>query len=697
MKIFNHISIILLSLILALSACTDEDKTIFLPGQAEPGTLKELSASSYVLDPLKAKDVFETMVWGETTYNFDAAVTYTVQVDLEGKSFNAVEDVVSSKDLTTGVLVEDINRAVNNLIKKYGLEEESKQNVEFRVKASAGNDKTAQYTNVVSAFITPYLKVEYPSVLVVGDYSGWDGSWDKAQKVFSFKGDDIYEGWIYFNGKAQNGFKLAIPKANAEGKLNWDDNANWGLEDGQTVEAEALSIPLWSDGTSKDIKAYSKNYYKFSFNTTTGELTKLQSMDYFGIIGDGANGWGDNDDIEFEFDPEEQVFTAEVTLKDGNIKFRADHKWGYDFGQAENAETGILAQGGKDIPVTAGTYKITVDINNPEDMKFKIEGATALDPSKIIAPTLEVHEDWKQPQNKSDKISWSAVNFGDQSPSKVSYSIEMALKGTNFEGVQVLGSTDEVSFTISGDKYLEVLKSFGKDIDQAVDVDLRIVAKVSGVENPYISNTVSFNLTVMTPPTYPTELYMIGSDFGSWDWNSEGIVDMIPVNETEGAFWTIRYFEKDKGFKWSPEKDWKGDFAQLKEKEGYTIGTGDNENNAIVSESGLYMVYIDMVADKITIEPAKIYGMGDCFGSWDAGKYLFDVNEGKVSLKTTAEGELRIYAGSSATTSDWWRREFIILNGKIEYRGNGGDQERVIVAADKTITLDFNAGTGTIE
>lgn len=695
MKIFNHISIILLSLVFALSACTDDDKTTFILGQAAPGTLNELSSSSYVLDPLKAKDVFETMVWGETTYNFDAAVTYTIQVDLEGKDFSDPEDIASSKDLTKNVFVEEINRAVNNLIKKYGLGEETKQKVEFRVKASAGNDKTAQYTNVVSAFITPYMKVEYPEIHVMGDYSGWN--WTNAQKIFSFKGDNIYEGWIAFNGKAQNGFKLAIPKVTindkGEEEYNWDNPANWGLEKEQSVQAEAASIPLWSDGGSDNITAYSKNYYKFSFNTTTGELTKLKSMNFFGIIGDAAKGWGDEDDIELEFDPKDHVFTATVTLGDGNIKFRADHKWDLNFGLKDETEPGSLSEGGKDIPVTAGTYKITVDINNPEEMKYKIEGATALDPSKIIAPVLEVHEDWNQPQNKSDNISWKAVDFGDQNPTKVNYSIEMALKGTNFDKAQVLGTTEESSFTVSGDKYLEVLKSFGKDLDQTVDVDIRVIATVSGVATPYTSNSISFNLTVMTPPTYPKELYMIGDDFGGWNWGSTDIVDMIPVNGVEGAFWTVRYFEKDKGFKWSPERDWKGDFAELKEKEGYTIDKG----NAIVSTSGLYMVYIDMVADKITIEPAKVYGMGDCFGSWDAGKYLFDVNEGKASFTTTGTGELRMYAGSAAATTDWWTREFIILNSKIEYRGNGGDQERVVVEAGKTVTLDFNAGTGTIE
>jgi hypothetical protein len=46
---------------------------------------------------------------------------------------------------------------------------------------------------------------------------------------------------------------------------------------------------------------------------------------------------------------------------------------------------------------------------------------------------------------------------------------------------------------------------------------------------------------------------------------------------------------------------------------------------------------------------------------------------------------------------DWWQHEFIILNGMIEYRGTGGDQERVNVAAgNTTIDLNFKTGEGSI-
>jgi hypothetical protein len=54
-------------------------------------------------------------------------------------------------------------------------------------------------------------------------------------------------------------------------------------------------------------------------------------------------------------------------------------------------------------------------------------------------------------------------------------------------------------------------------------------------------------------------------------------------------------------------------------------------------------------------------------------------------------------APEGVTSGDWWSREFNIYDGKIEYRGTGGDQTAVPVTANQTVTLDFNAGTGSIQ
>ena len=196
-------------------------------------------------------------------------------------------------------------------------------------------------------------------------------------------------------------------------------------------------------------------------------------------------------------------------------------------------------------------------------------------------------------------------------------------------------------------------------------------------------------------PALPETMYIIGDGVGGWDWGADYIVSMTPVNGQAGQFWAIRYIEAGKGFKFCAVKEWNGDFTGLGEDTGYTVADG----NCFVAENGVYMIYVDTANKKLCVEKAQVYGIGECFGGWDAkmASALFTEQDGKLVGKTAAEGEIRIYAESSIATSDWWTREFVFFDGKIAYRGNGGDQERVKVEAGKTVTLDFNAGTAVVE
>jgi hypothetical protein len=197
-------------------------------------------------------------------------------------------------------------------------------------------------------------------------------------------------------------------------------------------------------------------------------------------------------------------------------------------------------------------------------------------------------------------------------------------------------------------------------------------------------------------PSLPEHMYMVGAAFGGWSWDSDGIVELTPVNGKPGQFWTIRYIAAESPFKFCPVREWSGDFTGLGEDSGYTVADG----NCLVAEAGVYMIYVDTENKKLCVEPAKVYGIGDCFGAWDKameGALFTATTDGKLTGTVKADGELRMYAESAIATSDWWTREFIILDGKIAYRGNGGDQERVSVKAGQKVTLDFNAGTGVIE
>jgi hypothetical protein len=261
------------------------------------------------------------------------------------------------------------------------------------------------------------------------------------------------------------------------------------------------------------------------------------------------------------------------------------------------------------------------------------------------------------------------------------------------------GPEENSTSTISADNPYGVYKpEIGKAF-AAGDKNIQV-----GVEGQY---TITLNygkeptILIEEFKAYPDHLYMIGAEFGAWDWNSDGVVEMIPVLHNpdwgvyaEGQFWAVRYISAGQGFKFNSAKAWNGsDFWGLETNEGFTESGG----NCTVAEDGVYLIHVDLARKIVHVEPARVCGKGDCFGGWDVDPVVFAAEGNKLVGTTTGAGEIRLYVESGISTSDWWTREFVFFDGKIAYRGNGGDQDRVKVEADKKVTLDFNAGTAAVE
>lgn len=304
-------------------------------------------------------------------------------------------------------------------------------------------------------------------------------------------------------------------------------------------------------------------------------------------------------------------------------------------------------------------------------------------------------------------LNWSRAGFGKDVV--VEYILQIDTTETFATGLTISLGNNLFSRALSGKDLSDwAIKNFGA-FDEKEKVmnertfNMRIAASpaldnttVTIYPDSVFSNAATFTvLPYYQAPAYPETMYMIGEEFGGWDWSNPGVATMTPVWGFEGQFWCVRYISAGKGFKWCAKKEWSGDFYKLDEEIGYT----DDGSNAYVANSGMYMIYMDMTKGKIAVEPAQVYGMGDCFGGWNTASYSFTADGKVMKITTTGSGELRMYAKSSIapTGDDWWKSEFILLGGKIVYRGNGDDQERVKVDAGKTVTLDFNAETGTIQ
>lgn len=227
----------------------------------------------------------------------------------------------------------------------------------FAVVANLNTDKGAEVagtqlkSNVVKATFKSYVADVLPTekfekVWVIGNYCGW--SHDKTQFLFDYNSTGTtFAGVVDFAGAdgvsmAADGFKLT-------GVAGWDDTCNWGLEDNTTAEAEASSLQLITGGGSQDIKAYAKRFYGFEFDNTTLVLKKSWGADQIGII--GLNGdW--ETDIVMEYNPKWTRFYADIEAPaDTEMKFRADGGWDLNWGVD-------CAQGGGNIPVAAGNYRV---------------------------------------------------------------------------------------------------------------------------------------------------------------------------------------------------------------------------------------------------------------------------------------------------------------------------------------------------
>lgn len=96
--------------------------------------------------------------------------------------------------------------------------------------------------------------------------------------------------------------------------------------------------------------------------SVTTYLTVLDLSTNWGIIGSAANNWGATPDLPFYQTETPGILNAYVNLIDGEIKFRENMDWVNNYG--DTGADGTLDAGGDNIVVTAGSYKITMDLNN---------------------------------------------------------------------------------------------------------------------------------------------------------------------------------------------------------------------------------------------------------------------------------------------------------------------------------------------
>ena len=189
----------------------------------------------------------------------------------------------------------------------------------------------------------------YALLYVPGDYQGWAPA--SAPTMASVNADGKYEGYV--NITTTGGFKFT----NAP---NWN-----GTNYGDTA-GNGRSGVLSTSGGNLNIAA--AGYYFLQANTTA--LTWSATSMTWGLIGD-FNGW--STDVPMSYNASSQVWTGTITAgAAGGFKVRANGNWTLSYGTG-GAGGSLTSNNGGNIPITAGTHTVTMDLHIPGYYTYTIQ------------------------------------------------------------------------------------------------------------------------------------------------------------------------------------------------------------------------------------------------------------------------------------------------------------------------------------
>lgn len=181
----------------------------------------------------------------------------------------------------------------------------------------------------------------YTSVGIIGDATpgGWDNDTDMEQDP---------------NDKSLWKLRIILTEGEAKFRADNDWAVNWGGGDFPSGVAT-------QDGPNIPVPA---GEYIVRFNSTTGEYSFELLIVYatVGIVGPATPlaSWDVDVDMTKDAVDESFWFINSIDLTDGEAKFRANDAWTVNWGLAQ-WPTGIGVQDGPNIPITGGTWRVTLN------------------------------------------------------------------------------------------------------------------------------------------------------------------------------------------------------------------------------------------------------------------------------------------------------------------------------------------------
>ena len=326
------------SLVWLVGCEKDEEKATM---NANARVESNISASTLVLDKTQSNTTALTVSWETKDLGVQLAPVYTVE--FENIATGKIKPLSAERSPFT-LTVKELNEYLVGLGLKTGVATD----VRVLVRAALSDQRSLVSTKTLK--VTPYfdeIKASEWGVVGSATPNGWNGPDIKM--------------WNSTDGN------LVAYATLSAGEIKFRKNNDWGVNLGGsngTLSSGGSNIAVTA-GTYKITINVSKNTY--SIETYS-----------WGIIGSGARGWGDNDDVAMTYEGSTNSWAVKNIALDGEIKFRLNHSWGTNFGadSTDNpaaALEGDIKSGGNNIKVPAGTYNVSFSFDANNKGTYKIE------------------------------------------------------------------------------------------------------------------------------------------------------------------------------------------------------------------------------------------------------------------------------------------------------------------------------------
>ncbi len=585
-----------------------------------------------------------TFEWSAADFGAPTQVNYAIEVAAAGQSSKVV--VTSGVTETSAVVSYESLNAV--LLYDLGLASGIAENVDFYVSAKVG-----EYAKVYSAPVTTSATVteaekEYPKLTVAGSYAYNNWSPGKGQFVYDFEGTDVrYSGVIDF-GEDVSALNFKFVGA------AWGEN-EFSVPAGEAQAAEAAELPLVAGG-GDNIAAYTTHrFYSLTLDKSTPKVIKNFSFNTLGVIGDATpTGW--DADTDMSFNTEKQRFYVDITLTDGTIKFRANDAWDVNWGGAD----GVLVSGADNIPVTAGNYRIYVNLNDPANPTYELN-------AKMYGQDENAGNTTPEPEVPAVK-GWGLVGaFNEWGASP---DVMLASDG-NYLVAKAVALEGELKFRKDADWNvnfgLAEGAEFAADTEIALSADGANINVTAGTYDVYLDET-NAKAWFITDGSYPgggvapeaSEWGVVGQVNG---WAAPDIT--MYKTATEGLFVAKSVAMPDGGFKIRANGEW-NDAANyglatkgnVEVDHVYDVITGGGSGDMILV-AGTYDIWFDLTNAKVYImtpgkpiseavggeavtpepDPEQVWHLVGSFNDW---------NPGDEAYKMTSEGDFYVFKNFTA-------------------------------------------------